>query len=314
MYSPKGVQLIERGWPAAIPLIKGEKRPAINGWQLYNTSVVSHEQAERWARKYPECGVGHAAGHGLVGVDLDTDHEDQAATAKAIADIHLGTTPMIRIGRYPRVMRYYQLGTGTNSYVVTSSFHLFALYVTTGQTAWFGIHPGTGKPYEWVSASPLDIGPSDLPTVTTKMLSAFVSEMVAAFPAPATSKRHTARKSHTPSLTGGGITTSIMREMALSPFIPPIEIALSWIKTAPTGTRHYTMVGAVTALMHKGLDNQQIFNAVVDAHVDAVAADRPDAPTVQVVKNAIQWARAQVGMPLSSLDQDLGVDNWSIWK
>ncbi len=74
------------------------------------------------------------------------------------------------------------------------------------------------------------------------------------------------------------------------------------------------MVGAVTALMHKGLDNQQIFNAVVDAHVDAVAADRPDAPTVQVVKNAIQWARAQVGMPLSSLDQDLGVDNWSIWK
>jgi hypothetical protein len=314
VYEPFGTKLVERGWPAAIPLIQGEKRPAISGWQTYNTEVVSLEQAEYWARQFPNCGIGHAAGHGLVGVDLDTDQETQAATAKFIADKYLGPTPMIRVGRHPRVMRYYRLDGGDNGYLVTSSFHLFALYITTGQTAWFGIHPGTAKPYEWVDASPLNVGPGELPAVTKEMLSEFVSEMQATFPAPEISRQHTTRKSHKLSLTEGGITTSIMREIALSPFTQPIEIALNWISTAPTGTRHYTMVGAVTALVHSGLDDQQIFNAVVDAHVNSVAGDRPDAPTIQIVKNAIQWARSQVGMPLSSLDQNLGVDNWSIWK
>ena len=220
---------------------------------------------------------------------------------------------MIRVGRPPRVMRYYRLGKEVNSYAVTSSYHLFALYITTGQTAWFGIHPGTGKPYEWVEASPLDIGPHDLPTVTTKMLSEFVSEMTEAFPTPEADK-HIIKKSHGSNLSGGGITTLIMREMALSPYTPPIEIALNWITTAPTGTRHYTMVGAVIALVHVGLDDQQIFNDLVDAHLNSVAGDRPDTQTTQVIKSALQWARSQVGIPLTHLDQNLSVDDWSIWK
>jgi len=314
VYSPLGIKLVERGWPAAIPLIQGEKRPAISGWQTYNTETVSLEKAECWARQFPNCGVGHAAGHGLVAVDLDTDREDQAATTKSIADKHLGPTPMIRVGRHPRVMRYYRLQGGVNSDLATSSFHLFAIYIATGQTAWLGIHPSTGKPYEWIDASPLDMGPSELPTVTKEMLSDFVFEMQAAFPPPESSRQRTNIETDKPSLTGGGITSSIMREIALSPYTPPIEIALSWITTAPTGTRHYTMVGAVTALMHTGLNDQQIFSAVVDEHVNCVAGDRPDASTIQVVKNAIQWARTQVGPPLSSLDLNLGVDNWSIWK
>ncbi len=314
MYSPLGIKLIERGWPAPIPLKPGEKRPSINEWQKYNTTTVSVEQADQWADQFPDHGVGHAAGHGLVGIDLDTDQKKQASTAKTISDIHLGTTPMIRVGRPPRVMRYYRLADEDRGHITTSSFHLFALYATTGQTVWFGIHPDTGTPYEWVGSSPLDIGPGDLPTITAQMLTEFVSEMAAAFPTPETDSKRAAKKSHTPSLTGGGITTSIMREMAFSPYTPPIEIALNWITAAPTGTRHYTMVAAVTALAHTGLDDRQILNAVIDAHVNSVAGDRPDASTMQVVENAIQWARAQVGTPLSSLDQDLGFEDWSIWK
>jgi hypothetical protein len=313
MYAKHGVHLFERGWPAVIPLIPGEKRPAISGWQKYNTSVVSREQAEHWARHFPNHGIGHAAGHGLIGIDLDTDQEKQAATAKAIADRHLGPTPMIRIGLPPRVMRYYQRIDCASGCVTTSSFPLFGIYATTGQTAWFGIHPTTGKPYNWNEASPLDMGPSDLPTVADINLHSFVDEMTTAFPASPSNGECTRPTPRISNLASGGVTTSIMREMGLSPYTSPIEIALKWISSAAVGTRHSTMVGAVTALVNAGLGDQDIFDAVADAHVESLSGDRPAAQTRRVVRNAITWVRDRIGASLDRLDEDLHVDDWSIW-
>ncbi len=307
------MQLVERGWPAAIPLIPREKRPAISGWEKYNTTMVTLEQADRWARQFPGHGIGHAAGHGLVGIDLDTDKKKQANTAKEIADRCLGPTPMISVGRAPRTMRYYRLSDYTNSRIVSKSFYLFALYATTGQTAWHGIHPGTGKQYEWIAASPMDIGPGDLPTVTDKGIQSFVDELTAAFPETMNDDKCSRRHLSSTNLSSGGVTTSIMSEMGLSPHTPPIKIALKWISSAAVGTRHHTMVGAVTALVHVGFGDQEIFDAIFDTHVKSLVGDRSDAQTRQVVQNAITWARDRVGISLDVLNNDLHVSDWSIW-
>jgi hypothetical protein len=314
MYAAHGVRLVERGWPAPIPLWPGEKRPSINAWERFNEEVVSVTQARSWGDRFPAHGVGHAAGHGLVGIDLDTDLEDQATLAREIADEHLRTTPMIRAGRANRVMRYYRLlGGGHRKGISTRSFHLFALYITTGQTVWYGIHPDTGAPYEWLDASPLDIGPSDLPTVTAGALMSFVEEMTSVFPEPTTDGTTASSMPGTTSLVGGGPTTQILREIALSPRTPPIEIALRWIAAAPVGTRHHTMVGAVTALVHAGLSDQEILDPVAEVHLKSVAGDRPPARTTRVVRNAVVWARGRIGACLQDLDVELRVDDWSIW-
>lgn len=314
MYAKHGVHLIERGWPAVIPLVPKDKRPSINGWQKYNTAVVSPEQAERWAHQYPDHGVGHAAGHGLVGIDLDTDRKHQANRARSIADNHLGPTPMIRVGRIPRVMRYYRLTDGTNSGAKTSSFHLFGVYATTGQTAWFGIHPKTARPYNWPDASPLDIGPSGLPIIRETDLMSFVDEMTTVFPAPVNNGAYRDINPSPSNLAGGGATSSILREMGLSPHTPPIKIASRRISSAAVGTRHHTMVGAVIALAHAGLGDQEIFNAVFLAHVESLSGDRPDPQTRRVVESAIRWARSRVGASLRDLDEGLRVIDWSIWR
>jgi hypothetical protein len=275
--------------------------------------MVTLEQADRWARQFPDHGIGHASGHGLVGIDLDADKKKQATTAQEIADNNLGPTPMIRVGRAPRTMRYYRLDDDASGRVSTKSFHLFGLYATTGQTAWFGIHPGTGRPYQWTEASPLDVGPSDLPVVTEGDLKAFVDEMTTAFPAPANKTGGTTPTQNSPDLRGTGITALIMREIGLSPRTPPIEIAANWIRLAAVGTRHHTMVGAVTALVHAGLTDQEIFEAVAEIHVASLAGDRTEERTRRVVGGAITWARDRVGSSLDTLDSDLHVSDWSIW-
>jgi hypothetical protein len=314
VYGTHGVRLVERGWPAAIPLVPCEKRPSIAGWEKYNISDVSLEQAECWARMYPDHGIGHAAGHGLVAIDLDTDLKKQATKAKKIADACLGPTPMIRVGRAPRVMRYYRLVGQRPGGVATRSFHLFALYATTGQTAWYGTHPDTRKPYKWAEASPIDIGPNDLPSVTRANLQSFVQEMSNAFPAPVSGERSTEAMPGQSALEGGGITASIMCEMALAPCTPPMQIALARIASAPVGTRHSTMVGAVIALVYAGLGDREIYDAVFKVHQKSINGDRPTAQLKRVVQGAIKWARSRVGTDLSSLDKDLHVSDWSIWS
>jgi hypothetical protein len=313
MYGKHAACLVERGWSAAIPLIPGEKRPSISGWEKYNTKIVTLDQAKLWARQFPDHGIGHAAGHGLVGIDLDTDQKKQAVTAKKIADRCLGSTPMVRVGRPPRVMRYYRLDDWSDNHVATKSFHLFAIYATTGQTAWFGTHPKTDRPYYWPDASPLDVSPSDLPAVSKIHLKSFVDEMTGAFPAPVTSgeDRNADRTSF--GLAGGGPTTLILREMGLSPRTPPVDIALTWISSAAVGTRHHTMVGAVIALATAGLDDEEIFDPIFHAHLESLAGDRSEIRTRRDVESAIQWARDRIGSSLDTLDSDLHVSDWSIW-
>jgi hypothetical protein len=313
VYSKHGVHLVERGWPGVIPLVPREKRPSIAGWERFNTSPVTLIQAEGWARQYPNHGIGHAAGHGLIGIDLDTDTKKLAAVAKRIAGENLGPTPMIRVGRPPRVMRYYRLEVDAVGRVSTKSFYLFGLYATTGQTAWFGIHPGTGRQYHWTEASPLDVGPSDLPVVTVADLKTFVDEMTTALPAPVNNGECRNTHPSSPRLSSGGATTTILREMGMSPHTPPIEVAVNWIKSASVGTRHHTMVGAVTALVHVGLADQEIFEAVADIHIASLSGDRPEERTRRVVVDAIAWARDRIGSNLDTLDSDLHVSDWSIW-
>ena len=138
--------------------------------------------------------------------------------------------------------------------------------------------------------------------------------MTGAFPAPANGKHKTNPKRGSPSLASGGVTTDIMRDMAYAPQMPPIEIAVKWVSSAVVGTRHSTMLGAVIALVHAGLGDQEIFDAVIDAHLKSVASDRPAAQTTRVVQNAVQWARRRIGASLDSLDEDLNVEDWSIWS
>ena len=314
MYAAHGVKLVEMGWPAPFPLRPREKRPAIRGWERFNVEPVSPARAHSWAKTFPDHGIGLAAGHGLLAIDLDTDLEDQAKLANTIADEALGKTPMIRAGRRHRVMRHYRLqGLGFQS-VTTAAFHLFGIYATTGQTVLFGIHPDTNRPYTWLDASPLDLGPTQLPSVTLAKLEEFVTEMTRAFPETTTHEVGRFNVNKTWKAGTGGPASPILRELSRRPNVAPLKIAARIVWRAPVGKRHETMVGAIVALVETGLTDDEIYGPILEAHTAALAGDRSQSSAERVVENAIDWARERIGSSLDELDKSLSVDDWSIWK
>lgn len=313
MFDEMGVALLRKGWPAPIPLVPREKRPAIFGWERFNLEPVSIALAREWATRLPTSGIGLAAGHGLLAVDIDTDTDHDARIAFALADDHLGNTPLIRAGRPYRTMRYYRLDDRALDAVSTTSLHRFALYATTGQTVLFGIHPETCLPYSWPVASPLDEGPDVLPLVTLDALNAFVEEMRRAFPEPGEGHRPARDDRGSSVVRPEGGASGILRDITRMPMCPPIEIAVHAVRHAQEGRRHNTMVGAMVALVEMGLSDDEIFRPVLGAHIEALNGDRPQSATERVTRNALEWARQRIGHSMPELDATLGVSDWSIW-
>src|SRR4051794_41216102 len=62
----------------AIPLIQGQKRPAIGAWQGFGHRMPTELEQAAWLRQYPRGNIGLPAGptSGIVFVDIDTEDPD----------------------------------------------------------------------------------------------------------------------------------------------------------------------------------------------------------------------------------------------
>jgi P4 family phage/plasmid primase-like protien len=171
----RAASLIERGYNI-IPIKKGEKRPTYAGWQKTQTTL---EDLGSWP-----AGVG---GIGLLtartpAVDLDIRDAAMATEMEAFVGSLLGDAP-VRVGRAPKRLMVFRAGE-TFRKVTSARFedefgdsHQVEILGDGQQFVGYGIHPDTGKPYQWISFEALhDVGLEDLPLLTIEAAREIVAE------------------------------------------------------------------------------------------------------------------------------------------
>ena len=133
---------------------------------------IDAARVDGWSGAFANASVGLRCGH-LVGLDIDILDPDLAHQAQALAFERLGQT-LIRIGQYPKRLLLYRTTTPFAK-IKTGKIELLGL---GQQFVAFGLHPATGRPYEWVTGdSPLDVALDDLPAIDKASVAAVLAEM-----------------------------------------------------------------------------------------------------------------------------------------
>lgn len=281
MFGSLAPKLRDMGWKSLIPIKAGEKSPAISGWQTYNVTSPSDDRLEMWMRLNAECGIGLAFGpDAVIGLDLDFTAPDKAQEARRIMDTTLGTTPLIRVGRAPKLLALYKVADGLR--VDGRAFGGFEIYSRSGQCLLYGIHPVTGQPYTWPEESPEEVSPEDLPEVTQEELRRFLDQM-----GPLREDTVIHR---------GATVTSTGRAaawLALFAKLPTpqqmIDAGCAGIISVGQGARHFTMQAVVTALVTRGIMPDEFQRAVEEAYFSTLNAGEIRQRRHAVAK-AIRWA------------------------
>lgn len=125
----------------------------------------------------------------LCALDIDVVRPDTVSSVVDLAERHFGATPLRRFGSKGLMLCYrnpvpIRKVTVLTDAAVKGDFADKVEVLGQGlQFVAFGIHPGTGKPFEWIgkdefdeTATPLTIALNELPTVTPEKIVAFAND------------------------------------------------------------------------------------------------------------------------------------------
>jgi len=182
-----GARMVDAGY-AIVPLAAGQKFPAeySNGkywpmkqWQLMGVTGTPLPLVDIWSN-FPGAGIGICCGGKtkVIGFDIDvTDAEISADIRRKVEEL-LGETPLVRIGKAPKVMLVYRT-TEPMDKITMSPIEVLG---NGNQLVSHGVHPDTGRPYEWPLESPVETPLEALPEVTPEQVRAAVDAAYALVP------------------------------------------------------------------------------------------------------------------------------------
>ncbi|MGU3341617.1 PriCT-2 domain-containing protein [Methylobacterium mesophilicum] len=160
------------------------KRPVMPAWER-KCLDASPDDIRQWGVRYPDStNTGLLCGR-LAGVDIDVRAPELAASIAARASDMLGPTPLVRIGREPKLLLGYRLAIPAKKIQTPALFFTddpkekdtkVEVLLSGQHFVSFGIHPETAAPYRWPDASPLTVPFADLPEITEDDLHDFVAE------------------------------------------------------------------------------------------------------------------------------------------
>jgi putative DNA primase/helicase len=179
LYAPR---LLAHGY-LIVPITPGSKRPPLDGWREARLTVQD-------VPRYASYGVGILHGQGscpVIGIDIDTAHEEVSASLVRWCHKHIGYTPP-RIGRAPKTMLYYRgprmkKWTGPWFMDRLGGKHRIEILGDGQQSVAYAIHPDTQQPYQWDDITGdgiVDINAFDLPEFTEAHFAEFVEVAKAA--------------------------------------------------------------------------------------------------------------------------------------
>lgn len=157
------------------------KTPGIKGrngdwfsfdWVPYEADSTDYHRWNSMA-----AGVGIKTGQGIIAIDADTLDERYARIIKDTIEEVIGQTP-IRIGNYPKALyvvrsigpvQYQRIDFGPNIALPGDAPNFERVEILSDGRFFVaqGIHPKTGKPYEWVRP-PIDV--TELPALTPQQV------------------------------------------------------------------------------------------------------------------------------------------------
>jgi hypothetical protein len=284
MFAYLAPKLRDMGWKSLIPLHNPGKRPIISGWETYSQSEPTGFEINQWGKRYPDAGIGLVSGPDCV-LAVDLDFMDPAKITRALhaANETLGATPLVRVGRPPKTMLFYQ--TAKHLDPGGRAFGGYELYRRSGQVVLYSVHPDTQQPYRWIDAQPENVSPRDLPLVTQPMLETFKLAMM---PLCEITKCPPGKGiSHFDQASGTTLTAKVLSLLNRTEE-DPLKVAADCVRDAAEGSRHYTMVGAVNALLVKGYSSAEICTAIEPAYYKTLKTDEIRGRHGAVSK-ALQW-------------------------
>ncbi len=179
-------RLAENGYNF-LPIIPSQKCPGDYsfgkwkgkfGWEKYCGRQPTSFELRAW-KSWPGCGVGIACG-AVCAVDIDIeDDKDVSFKVQQIAFEMLGETSAIRIGKFPKRLLVYKARDPFQKFRVGS----IEILAKGSQFVAHGIHPDTGKEYQWVDEHLTDIHIDDLPEVTEAQIRKFIEHVKTQIPA-----------------------------------------------------------------------------------------------------------------------------------
>ena len=173
LYADAALLLLENGYEP-LPIIPRDKRPPMTRW----TRVpIVERQVDQWQAEYPAFGVGLRTGR-LVGLDIDLLDADLAHQVAALAVKLFGPT-LLRVGRWPKRLLLYRC----DEPIRKLSLGKVEILGSGQQLVAFGIHPDTGRAYDWpLGDTPLDVPLDDLPVVTEPGLQDYLGRIAPLLP------------------------------------------------------------------------------------------------------------------------------------
>jgi hypothetical protein len=137
-------------------------------WTRFLDSPPSLATLEVWS-SWPGAGIGLVTGD-IVGVDIDILETDLASAIVEKADVLLGKSPLLRIGREPKVLLVYR----SAERMKKRSLGKIEILGEGQQFVSYGLHPDTNQPYKWPVQSPVDVPVHELPVVSVSSIERFL--------------------------------------------------------------------------------------------------------------------------------------------
>ena len=162
-------RLFRNGY-SPIPVTPGTKKCMETGWSTLTTG--NEENLKRWCRVNPQHSIGIVCGN-VVGIDVDVyDPIIAEICAQKVAEFSNDQT-LVRFGQRPKRLFLFRCSHEHFSKLMTPEFRIGKFernkieILAKGQMfVGFGMHPDTGRPYEWPHKSPIDTKLSDLPPIS----------------------------------------------------------------------------------------------------------------------------------------------------
>ena len=154
------------------------------------TQLPTPEALKSWITACPTLNVAVALGRGsgcTFAVDIDVTDEDLSNRVTALADEMLGETPLVRIGKAPKIALFYRydpedpvrniarrFATTDDDGKIVPSEHAVEILTEGKPITLMGKHHTTGRYFRWLRQSPMEVGPEAAPLVTSERLALFL--------------------------------------------------------------------------------------------------------------------------------------------
>jgi hypothetical protein len=170
---------LERGY-SPIPVVYGEKRPAIKEWSLFAEQYPTEALIAMWGQVQRNIAICTGRISGVIGFDFDNDIDGIHAKILAIVP----DSPVKKRGAKGFTAFYRYNGESSRQLSYKGQQICDILSDRRLCTLPPSIHPDTKEPYKWDGVSLLDIDKSELPIITVEMWTAIDNLLGISKPAP----------------------------------------------------------------------------------------------------------------------------------